>query len=59
MKATPVLDYTVPESVKTLQEKIHSDDGGDEPNTCTCARSHSTSPICGSSCGIGYSVFTG
>jgi hypothetical protein len=57
MKATPVLDYTVPESVQTLQEKIHADDGGG--NTCTCANDSSMTnpPPCKCGCGAGYSTF--
>jgi hypothetical protein len=61
MKATPVLDYTVPESVKTLQKKISADDAkGVRAGTCTCARSsnvYTDNHPCPCGCGTGYSTF--
>jgi hypothetical protein len=58
MKATPVLNYAVPESVKDLQEKMHGK-AAEQQAACTCNRSSNVTfpPPCQCGCGEGYSTF--
>jgi hypothetical protein len=58
MKATPVLNYAVPKSVKDLQEKMHGK-AGEHQAVCTCTQSSNTN-LSGCSpcaCGNGYAAF--